>query len=142
MLTNWRDAGPGAIKGAIAAWQTHEADELVLTEMSIEAWVRYASLCREAQSAGPLRVSVAGKVDLYRQLQDKFMKGTPEERAAVASLGPVWQSVRDRWGAADYERQQAWMQAAPLPPPMEADSVGYATALFSGNLPRQLHSGD
>ena len=54
--------------------------------------------------------------------------------AALAAFGPIWPDVRDRWQGADYEKQQAWIQAAPRPPKLDASSLGYLEAVLEGDL--------
>lgn len=119
---------------ALAVWSSHDAETIALTEADIEAWIRYASLCREVQGAGPLRLSVADRVTVYGMIQERFASGSREDRVALVAFGPYWEQVKEGWHMASYERQQAWIGAAPLPPPMTASSLGYAEALLSGNL--------
>lgn len=124
-------------KRALAVWASHDADRLALTEADLEAWIRYASLCREAQGGGVLRLSVADRVTVYRVLVDRFQGGSRAERVAMAAVGgPFWRQVHDRWPAATFERQQRWLAAAPLPPPMTATSLAYAEAVFNGDVAR------
>ena len=52
----------------------------------------------------------------------------------MTSFGPVWQDVRDRWQAAPYEKQQAWIQAAPRPPRLNASSLAYIESVIEGDL--------
>jgi len=118
----------------IAAWSVSDEDKLVLTESDIEGWINYASLCREAQGAAPLSLSVASREVLYRELKRKFQDARREERIALASMGPVWPQVERRWVAASYTRQQSWIKAAPFPPPMTASSMGYTSVLFEADL--------
>jgi len=117
-----------------AVWSTHDGDGLALTESDIEAWILYGSLCREVQGGGVLRISVADRVSVYSMALDRWRNGSRTDRIALASLGPVWSQVRDRWQVADFETQQAWIQSAPLPPPMTASSLGYLDAILSGDL--------
>ncbi len=147
------DAGTGLVREehdglwnlqrrALSVWTKSGREGLALTESDLEAWIRYASLCREAQGAGVLRVSVGDRVPVYQTLIGRFDTGDRATMVALASFGPVWEDVKDRWQAASYERQQAWIAAAPLPPPMNATSMGYADALFQSELPphaRALH---
>lgn len=120
----------------MSVWVKSDAEELAVTESDLEAWIRYASLCREAQGAGVLKVSVGDRVPVYQSLIARFSDGDRATKIAVAALGPVWESqVKDAWRAAPFDRQQAWIAAAPLPPPMQATSMGYADAIFSGDLP-------
>ena len=115
-------------------WSSHDGDALALTESDIEAWILYGSLCREVQGGGVLRISVADRVSVYSMARERWRNGSRTDRIALASLGPVWSQVRDRWQGAGFETQQAWIQAAPLPPPMTASSLGYLEAILSGDL--------
>lgn len=124
----------------LAVWNTHDEDQLALTEADIEAWIRYGSLCREVQGAGVLRISVADRVGVYSTIGDRWNFGTKLDRVALASLGPYWPHVQDNWQAASYEKQQAWAAAAPLPPPMTATSLGYLQAILEGDLPGHASS--
>ncbi|MFK7931761.1 MAG: hypothetical protein AB8H79_26530 [Myxococcota bacterium] len=125
----------GAIlENRIAAWSIADEDKLVLTESDIEGWINYASLCREAQGADPLSLSVASRELLYRDLKRKFKDAGRAERIAMASMGPAWPQVERRWVAASYTKQQAWIKAAPFPPPMTASSMGYTGVLFEADL--------
>jgi hypothetical protein len=124
----------GVQKRALAVWTHHDGDRLALTEADLEGWIRYASLCREAQGAAALRISVADRVVVYAMLTDRFATGTREERIAMAAIGGYWPQIRDAWLAASYEKQRGWIDAAPLPPPMTATSLGYAEAVFQGDV--------
>lgn len=117
---------------SLAVWVHDDDDQLAMTESDLEGWIRYASLCREVQGAVGMRISVADRVSVYRMLQDRFKAGTRADRIGLTAMGPYWPQVVDRWQAASYERQQSWIQAAPLPPPMTATSLGYAEAIFTG----------
>ena len=121
-------------KRALSVWSVADDDQLALTESDIEAWIRYASLCREVQQGGVLRISVADRVSVYRMAQERFEHGTRPDRVAMTAFGAYWQQITDAWQAASYERQQAWIAAAPLPPPMTATSLGYAGAIFEGDV--------
>ena len=55
-------------------------------------------------------------------------------KIALTAVGPFWSDVRARWAADSYEEQQAWIRAAPLPPPMTATSIGYVEALTDGDV--------
>jgi hypothetical protein len=142
---SWREPGPlsvedpwigNIVREALSVWTTAEAEQLVLTEMDIEGWIYYASLCREVQGGRPLRLSVSDRVTLYRMVQDAFVGADREGKLAMLSVGPFWRNIRARWKAASYEEQQRWIQVAPLPPPMEATSLGYAGAVLEGDLER------
>lgn len=119
---------------ALAVWAQDDDERLALTEMDIEGWLHYASLCREVQGGGPLRLSVADRVQVYRMIQAAFESGSREEQIALLAIGPYWSQIREGWQMASYERQQSWIQAAPLPPPMTATSLGYTEALLQGDL--------
>lgn len=141
-----RDQGPlhawsgldGLQRRVTAVWATDDAHRTALTEADIEAWIRYASLCREVQGGGALRISVADRVVVYRLLKERFAAGSEAEQVALGALGPWWRSVHDHWGSASYDRQQAWMAAAPLPPPMTATSLGYLEAVFEVSADRHV----
>ncbi len=123
-------------KRTLAVWSSSAERKLALTEADIEAWLRYGSLCREAQQGGTLRISVADRVSVYRMIQDRFDAGTRADQVALSSMGPAWNRVPDAWSLASYNKQQAWISEAPLPPPMTATSLGYASALFEGDVAR------
>ncbi|MBN2798845.1 MAG: hypothetical protein JXX28_06815 [Deltaproteobacteria bacterium] len=132
------------VRLAAAPWAQDDAQQLVLSEMDIEGWIFYASLCREVQGGGTLRLSVADRVMVYRRLQEAWDAAPPEDRLLLVGMGAFWEDVKSRWAAAPWEVQQRWIAAAPLPPPMNATSLGYAEALLGGDLPlhaRTLHSG-
>jgi hypothetical protein len=122
------------VERSLAVWANHTDDRLSLTEMDIEAWLSYASLCREAQGGGPLRLSVAERVRAYRMVTDRFQFGTTEQRRAMVALAPYWNAVRDAWQRAPFAGQQRWIAAAPLPPPMTSSSLGYTEAVLQGDL--------
>lgn len=122
------------LENRLAPWATDGAEKLVLTETDIEGWISYASLCREAQGAGPISLSIANRELLYREVKRKFVDAKRDEKIALASMGGVWHQVEDRWVAASYEQQQAWIKAAPLPPPMTATSMGYVGTVFEMDL--------
>lgn len=121
-------------KRTLAVWSTDTDEQLALTESDIEAWIRYGSLCREAQQGGTLRISVADRVSVYRMIQDRFDAGSRSDQIALSSMGPAWKRVPDAWRLASYHQQQSWIAAAPLPPPMTATSLGYAEALIEGDV--------
>ncbi len=121
-------------KRALSIWSVSDEHQIALTESDIEGWIRYASLCREAQQGGVLRISVADRVTVYRMAQERFQAGTRAEQLAMTTFGAYWEQIRDNWQAASFERQQAWVAEAPLPPPMTATSLGYAQAIFDGSV--------
>jgi len=51
--------GKRALAATVAVWASDDERGLVLTESDIEGWISYASLCREVQQGGPLKLSVA-----------------------------------------------------------------------------------
>lgn len=120
--------------GAIASWAHHDTDRLALTEVDIEGWIYYASLCREAQGAGPMRLSVADRVAVYADVVARYEGLDREGRIALSAVGPFWPNVRDAWTASDWDVQHAWIGAAPLPPPMTATAKGYFGALVEGDV--------
>lgn len=122
----------GALERTAAVWTRSDEERLALTEVDIEGWILYGSLCREVQGAGPLRLSVADRVTVYRMVQDAFTAADREGKIAAVAVGPFWPSVQEGWAAAPYERQQAWIARAPLPPPMTATSKGYMAELLGG----------
>lgn len=124
----------GAWQAAVHVWAEHAGDAMAIGEADVEGWISFASLCREVQGGGPLRLSVADRVIVYRLVTDRFAAGSTSDRAALASLGPVWPALADAWQAASYERQQRFVQRAPLPPPMTASSLGYVEALTAGDV--------
>lgn len=126
----------GRIVHVVAVWTSDEAERLSLTEMDIEGWIYYGSLCREVQSAPTLRLSVADRVHVYKQLRERFDAASRPEQVAMVSLGAFWEPVKDAWSMASFEQQQGWIAAAPLPPSMTATSLGYATSLLEGDLAR------
>ena len=122
------------LKASVAPWATHSADRLVLTEMDVEGWIKYASLCREVQGGGPLVLSLGDRQGAYNILTERFHSGTEADRRALVSMGPFWQAIRDRWKSAPYEDQQRWIGGAPLPPPMTGSNLDYVRAVVSGDL--------
>ena len=71
---------------------------------------------------------------------DRFEAGSRDERLALVSLGPFWGQIQERWQAVPYERQQKWIAAAPLPPPMTATSLGYLQAVVEGSVVQHVAS--
>ncbi len=121
-------------RDALSVWVWNDSDQLALTEADIEGWLNYASWCREVQNGGVLRISVADRVTGYRVLVDRFEGANREERLALSSLGPFWGQIRARWKAVPYEKQQAWIGRAPLPPPMTSTSLGYLQVIVDGSV--------
>jgi hypothetical protein len=120
----------------LSIWGKDDQEQLALTENDIEGWIRYMSLCREAQNADTLKLSVADRVTVYSMVVDAFNGGTREQQVALVAIGPFWSEVKDRWQSATYEQQQSWLKSAPLPPPMAASSLGYAETLLQGDVAR------
>lgn len=123
---------------ALSIWTSDDAEQLALTESDVEGWIRYASLCREAQGGSVLLISVADRVTAYNDVIERFETSDRATRVALGAMGPYWEQVRDAWKSATYEEQRAWISAAPLPPPMTATSLGYAEAVFDSNV--SLHA--
>lgn len=131
------------LRRALAPWATDTEHRLILSEMDIEGWIKYASLCREIQGGSPLTLSVSDRVILYREVVDAFEGHTRDEQLAVLSMGPIWPSLQERWPGVTYEIQQQWVEAAPLPGPMTATSLAYASEVLSADLSahaRALHN--
>jgi hypothetical protein len=131
------------LRSRVAVWVSDDDERLVLTEADIEGWISYASLAREVQSGGPLKLSVAQREKLYRSMRTRYREATREEKIALSAVGPFWQRITTRWRSASYDEQQAWAQRAPLPPPMTSSSLGYAEAIFEmpvAPAARALHS--
>lgn len=114
---------------AVSSWARSDADRLVLPEADVEAWIGFVSLLREVQGGGALRLAVADRVGVYREIVARWEGGTVDERVAFLVLGASWPEVKARWQAASYDAQQGWIAAAPLPPPMTEDSRGYLAAV-------------
>lgn len=121
-------------KRALSVWTKDDGEQLAVTEADLEGWIRYASLCREAQRGGTLRISLSDRVTAYQTLIDRFDTADRPTQIAMASMGTVWPQVVDAWAIASFERQQAWIASAPLPPPMTASSLGYFEAVVQGDL--------
>jgi hypothetical protein len=125
---------PHVWRTAVHVWAEHDGDRLAIGEADVEGWIHLASLCREIQGGGPLRLSVADRVVAYRLVTDRFVHGTERDRVGLASVGGGWERIAAAWEAAPYDAQQAFARAAPLPPPMTASSLGYAEAIFTGDV--------
>jgi hypothetical protein len=128
------DALPRSLARSVAAWSSDADSRLVLSEMDVEGWLRYASLCRELQGGGALRLSVADRVTVYRAVVERFDAADRPTQLAMLAIGPVWPSALDAWAAAPYETQQRFATSAPLPPPMTASSLGYVEALVATDV--------
>lgn len=125
---------------AVSVWTKDDTEQLAMTESDVEGWIRYASLCREAQGGKVLLISVADRVTVYHDVIERFDTGDRATKIALGAMGPFWAQVRDAWKAASYDEQMEWVGAAPLPPPMTATSLGYAEAVFNGNLPQHAQT--
>jgi hypothetical protein len=119
---------------ALSVWAWDDDSKLALTEADVEGWITYASLCRQVQGGGVLKISVADRVTAYRMVIDRFEYGDRNEKLALVAIGPFWHQIKERWQASPYERQQAWIGAAPLPPPMTSSSLGYLEAILQGDV--------
>jgi len=119
--------------GIVAVWATSDEDELALTEMDVEGWIRFASLCREVQGGTPLKMSIADRVPAYRAVTDRFSAGPTADRLGIVSLGGGWGFLSRTWHSAAYARQQSWIRTAPLPGPMTTNSLGYLRAITAGS---------
>ena len=119
-------------------WVSDEETGLAITELDVEGWLFYGSLCREVQGAGPLKLSIADRVPAYRVVEDQFRDGERAQQVTIAAMGPFWLDVKDRWRAASYDTQQRWISSAPLPPPMTASSLGYFEAVMG--QPAEAHA--
>lgn len=110
------------------------ADKTVLTEMDVEGWLYFASLCREAQGGNSLQISIADKLTAYRMIEERYQRSSTRERQAMSRIGPFWGPIRRTWKRATYEEQQSWIQIAPLPPPMTGTSLAYLEAVIEGPI--------
>lgn len=128
-ITAGREALGTLTLNAMSVWAKDPTERLVLTEVDIEGWMRFASLCRELQSAPPLRVSIADRVTVYKLVVEAFARAPRAGKIGLVALGGSWPELEQRWPAVSYEQQQRWATRAPLPPPMEATSLAYVEAL-------------
>lgn len=118
----------------LPVWGSSDEAAVSLTEADVEAWIGYASLCREVQGGTPLRISVADRVRVYRSIQARFKEASAPDQIAMAAIGPIWTKVKRAWPHATYDEQQAWIAAAPLPGPMTATSPEYAEAIVKADV--------
>lgn len=125
---------------AMSVWAHDDEERLVLTETDIEGFIRFASLCREVQGGGAMRLSVADRVTVYRTVTERFDAADRDDQLGIVALGALWGAARDAWKAAPFERQQAWIQTAPLPPPMTATSLGYLEAVLDAGPARHARA--
>jgi hypothetical protein len=114
----------------IAVWARSDTEQLALTEMDIEGWVSLGSLCREVQGGSPLRLSIASREQLYHVMSREFDSLERGDQLGRVAVGPFWLSVAERWQAASYDQQQAWIRVTPMPPPMTATSRAYMEAVL------------
>lgn len=121
-------------RDALSVWAWNDDEQLALTEADVEAWIHYASLCRQVQGGGVLKISVADRVTAYRMVIDRFELGDRNEKLALVAIGPFWEAFRERWQASPYERQQKWIAATTFPPPMTSTSLGYFDAIVNGDV--------
>jgi hypothetical protein len=124
------------VKSAVSVWASDDDERLVLAEADVEGWLHYASLCREAQGASPMMLSVSDRPAVYRMFTERFAAAKRDEQIAMTVFGAFWYDFRTDWKAAPAEAQHAWIGSAPLPPPMTATSLGYAEAIASSDLRR------
>ncbi|MEN0063089.1 MAG: hypothetical protein AAGA48_13120 [Myxococcota bacterium] len=118
----------------LPTWGSADKAQVSLTEADVEAWIRYASLCREVQGGTALRISVADRVGVYRAVQKRFDEGPADVQRALGALGAMWPQVERAWQRANYLEQQEWIGKAPLPGPMTATSSEYARTIVSGDV--------
>lgn len=124
----------------LPVWGSSAAAQVSLSESDVEGWIRYASLCREVQGGTPLRISVADRVRAYRAVKERFATGSVEVQVAMTALGAAWPRVEREWKMSGYGDQQAWILDAPLPGPLNTDSVGYLAAIVGGDVPGHVRS--
>ncbi len=123
-----------AVRDASAAiWTTDDGDRLALTEMDIEGWIRFASLCREVQGGTPLKLSIADRVPAYHAIVARFDAGPTADRLGMVAIGGGWRWMSARWRRATFDAQQTWMGSAPLPGPMTGTSRDYLDAVTLGS---------
>jgi len=130
-------------QNAVAVWARSDEQELALTEMDIEGWIRFGSLCREVQGGTPLRISLANREHIYHQMSRSFDTLQRSDQIGRVGIGMFWDAITLRWQSASYERQQSWIRVAPLPPAMNATSRAYMDAVMelpSGRSAEVLHS--
>lgn len=126
----------GTVLGrSVSEWARSDEERLVLSESDIEGFLRYASLCREVQSGGPLRLSIGDRGVVYQALVKRFNEGTIQDRTSMLAIGAGYWALKDEWTTASYDRQREFAVGAPLPPPMTVTSVDYTLAIVAGDLP-------
>lgn len=136
LSTDTENPGRSMLKKKAAVWISDDAMSVSVSETDIEGWISYGSLCREAQGAGPMVLSVADRARAYQVWIERFSAANISEKRALLTVGAHWSTVRKRWQSATYEEQQLWIEKAPLPPPMTASSLGYFEAVLNQNLER------
>jgi hypothetical protein len=115
---------------AMSVWTKDDTERLVLTESDIEGWVRYGSLCGEAQQRGSLKISVADRVGIYSDEKTRFLQADRPTKLSILTVGAFWTTLHDAWPGVSYDQQQEWTSKGVFPPPMEATSLGYLDALL------------
>jgi hypothetical protein len=125
---------------SLSVWTKDDTERLAVTEMDIEGFIRFGSLCREVQDGGPLRISIADRLHINGVVEDHFHTGNRLQKVAILSIGSMFWALRDRWAVATYADQQAWVRAAPLPAPMTGTSVEYLDALLAGDVLGHAHA--
>lgn len=126
----------------VAVWQVDDVERLVVTEADVEAWIHYASLCAEVRLGQALRLSLAERMTAYRAFSARFDAADRPVREALLSLGGAWPGVRERWRAAGYDAQQAWVAAAPLPDALPGTAIAWVEALLRDDPVRHLDALD
>ncbi len=121
------------LKRLAGPWLVDDEHKLIMTETDVEAWIGYASLCREVQGGTPLQLSVADRVSAYRDLTAAYQGADRALRITMLGLGPYWRSARARWQSASWVKQQEWVSEAPLPGPMTGTSQQYLQAILEGD---------
>ncbi len=123
------------VSQSVSEWARSDEERLVLGESDIEGFLRYASLCREVQGGGALRLSIGDRGLVYQALIKRFNEGTPLDRTSMLAIGAGFWAAKEDWRAASYDRQREFAVGAPFPPPMTVTSVDYALAIVAGDLP-------
>lgn len=135
LLAGWPPDVRTATAAAVSEWARSDEERVVLAESDIEGFLRYASLCREVQAGGALRLSISDRSVVYTALVKRFTEGTPDDRTAILAIGSGFWAAKGAWTDASYDVQQEFAHGAPLPPPMNATSVAYTLAIAAGDLP-------
>lgn len=135
LLAGWPEDVRTTTARAVSEWARSDPERVVLAESDIEGFLRYASLCREVQAGGALRLSIADRSTVYSALVKRFNEGSEADRTAILGIGSGFWAAKGAWTDASYDVQQEFAHGAPLPPPMTANSVDYALAIVAGDLP-------